>query len=521
MNTLRRKKIIIISITSAILLVALVLGGVYAYTATDLFKSNQTLFFKYAGQAIDNLKYVENKQLAEIGNLMEESPYKVTGELSTTSNGNPVKVAGIEAKIDSTEETTYAKMDLFANNQNLFALEYANSNNIYALKSEEIANAFIGFENENLKVLAQKLGISDVSNVPDSIDFKTTNKEMTDFTDEELKHIYETYLPVLQKSIPEDKFKKDGDVTISKEGTSYKATGYRVNLTQKELRDITVAFLETLKEDSITLNMITTRAKALEMGDDYTEINKITKNIENAITKLNNSNVTDEAVISITIYVDNGQVLETEIILSNRYKLIVYGTSSEASSKRYISYEDLNRDNSKTEITETETRQKEKSTYDIILKIGKNDVSINMTNTGSASSKELATTIELEITAGQNTMGVQYEQEMIFDDELEIMKLDRTNCAVLNDYTTEQLQALVQQLAERIQTVVNEKAQTLSNTFNNTRETSNNGIFETEDILRKSTQGRENYEAAARFENEQLANLEAWTQQLENRTSEI
>ena len=49
-----KKKIIIIT-TIIILVVILAVGGVFAYITTDLFKSNQTLFFKYLGQALEDI----------------------------------------------------------------------------------------------------------------------------------------------------------------------------------------------------------------------------------------------------------------------------------------------------------------------------------------------------------------------------------------------------------------------------------------------------------------------------------
>ena len=71
-----RKKIIIIMVI-ILLIVLLAIGGVFAYITTDLFKSNQTLFFKYMGQTLESIKYVENTQLSEIENLKEKNLKKV------------------------------------------------------------------------------------------------------------------------------------------------------------------------------------------------------------------------------------------------------------------------------------------------------------------------------------------------------------------------------------------------------------------------------------------------------------
>ena len=65
----------------------------------------------------------------------------------------------INASIDEENAKTYGKVNVVYNNNDIFNVEYANKDKIYALRSNEIVTAFIGIENSNLKVLAQKLGI--------------------------------------------------------------------------------------------------------------------------------------------------------------------------------------------------------------------------------------------------------------------------------------------------------------------------------------------------------------------------
>ena len=57
---------------------------------------------------------------------------------------------------------------------------------------------------------------------------------------------------------------------------------------------------------------------------------------------------------------------------------------------------------------------------------------------------------------------------MNFEEEInDIIELSRSNCGVLNDYTTEQLQVLIQSIFQRIQTILTQKKQVINWVENN------------------------------------------------------
>ena len=65
------------------------------------------------------------------------------------------------------------------------------------------------------------------------------------------------------------------------------------------------------------------------------------------------------------------------------------------------------------------------------------------------------------------TATLNYSQTMEFVPSLEnVEELDNTNCAILNDYPTEQLQVLVKSLVQRVQELINQKAQAVGITLN-------------------------------------------------------
>lgn len=472
-----RKKLIIILVIIFLILI-LAIGGVFAYITTDLFKSNQSLFFKYIGQTLENVKYEENTQLSEIENLRKQKPYTVVGNLkfeageaNTDINSNILSRMNlnIESKVNKPEQKAYTKANLLYNNQNLFTLEYANSNNIYALKSDEIVTAFLGIENDNLKVLAQKLGIYDTSGIPNSIKQININ-EILSITEDEKNHIIETYLPVLTQNIKQENFTKEKNMTVTKEGLTYNATGYRLSLNSEELKQVQIALLQTLEEDSITLNLITTKAKLLGLDENYTQINNLTNEIEKQIKTINNGNTALENGINIVTYVDKQEVILTEIIFRNEVKYTIYGQTNQNTSERYLLLESLSNSAlsstlkcSKIEITLNETKGNIDSTYNILINIDDTtNIDIYLNNNGAASENNLKTMCDVNIMQGDLTWTINYEQEMNFKEVVnDIIELSRNNCGVLNDYTTEQLQVLIQSIKQRIETILKEKKQVI------------------------------------------------------------
>lgn len=466
-----KKKGIIIAIVIIILLIVIAVGGVMLYLFTDLFKSNQTLFLKYIDQTIQGMKYETNDQTKDIIEAQKENPYQIKGTLNFDYDGSENKQAEIlkqikvelETNANGQEEKTYTKASVLYQNQNLFNLEYANSNNIYALKSDEIVTAFIGVRNENLKVLAQKLGMQDNSNIPDSIT-PIDYEDLLNISEEEKQHISDTYLPVIVNNIEKSKYSKQSNIPITKEGVEYNTTAYRLDLTSEDIANISVKLLETLKQDSITLNFIATKAKILNLPEEYTQVNNLTKQIDEQIKKIEDSEKSPENGVSIVVYEEKGKTVLTEIIIKNNVKFTLYASNTNQKNSIYVMAENLSTSNDyntvEMQVTQTKTA-KQTNTEILVNKDNDKGLEIYLTNEGLSSDEKVTTTCEINYNDGNDKYIANYEQEINFNEENEIISLDNTNCAILNDYPTDQLSMLIVLIAQQTQNVMNQKMQQL------------------------------------------------------------
>lgn len=476
-----RKKGIIITIIVIILLLVLAIGGILLYLYTDLFKSNETLFLKYISQTTQSMKYETNEQLEDVLKNQEQNPYEVKGTLNFNYEGEQNTNAEIlkqlqlivNSNVNKPEEKSYSKATLVYQDQNLFNIEYANSNNIYALKSDEIVTAFVGIRNENLKVLAQKLGISDTTKIPDSIEF-VDYEELLEISEEEKKHISDTYLPVIIESIPKEKYTKQSNIPITKEGVEYNTNSYRLDLSSEEISNVLVKVLQTLQQDSITLNLITTKAKLLNLSEEYTQINKLTQVIQEKIDDINDSRKLPEEGLSIIVYEEKGKTILTEFIIKNNAKITIYANNENEKNNIYAMLENLSSDEDfkMVEMQITNTKTTAQSNTEILINKDNNiGIELYITNTGLASDGNVSSNCEIVYNQDNNKYVVNYEQELNFvENENNIVNLDNTNCAILNDYPTDQLSMLIQLITAQTTNVLYQKIQQMGIIFANNQE---------------------------------------------------
>lgn len=452
-----RKKGIIIGIVVAIVVILLAAISVFVVLKTDLFKSNKTLFWKYAGVQLESFEQTPNIQLEEIEKLKMQSPYVIQGELQIgeeqTDTSENIKLI-INSENDKPNEYAHVNSKIEYANEEIFDLDYVKNDNIYALKSNEIVTAYLGVKNENLKELFKKLGVLDVSNIPNEI-ILNDYSEILKLSEKDIEHIKETYTSVITNSLTNEDYSKQTGAILEKDGISYETTSYRLDLSKDKIVNIIQNLLTTLKSDSITLNLIVEKIKLLGTTDDELTIEDLTQAIDEAIEQLTQKEFED---ISFVVYSYKGETIGAEIIVRNTGKATIY-TQENSKKIIYEGYEE------EEKITIELTNNITTTQSNIQLKINKNDetqINIDLINTGSANQKSLNTTCEISVGNEENEIKATYNQTIEFLDELEeTITLDETNSVVLNDYNAQDLQALMEAITARTAEVIGKKFEEL------------------------------------------------------------
>lgn len=297
---MKNKKLLIIPI---ILIILLVLGaGVSAiiYFQTDLFKSPKQLFFKYLGESIDfDKEFDYDKFLAEYKEKTEKS-YTSNGEITASLNYDEsennlsshnnssnstalnstnynktissnvskqaeevltsIKDSLNKTKIQYSEEAIPTKQKYHMNIKPIYNdneitnLELLSSGDNYGVKCSDLYDKYVYIENNNLKTLVSKFGINS-STMPDKIT-KTDLYELLYVAPETRKQISEKYTKLLDEKLTKDMFTKQKNVSTSVNGENVEATSYTLTLNGEQTYNILISFLQTLKEDDLSLDLI-------------------------------------------------------------------------------------------------------------------------------------------------------------------------------------------------------------------------------------------------------------------------
>lgn len=313
-----KKKGLLIAII--IILVLLVLAGgtfAYLYFGTDLLKTDKQLFAKYLMQLGDEEKGLFPKALDDFLVKKETTTYQNNGELSSnysltdtndTSMNEVINIMNnskiqFQGSVDNANSKREENITLSYPDSVSLPFKYKSEGDIYAIQADILSPSYIGVENNNLKEFAQKLGTTDVSQIPDKIEANPI--ESFSFTEEELKHISENYIMPIYNNLADEKF----TTTENADGTKT----HILTLTYTEALNIYIQTLETLKNDTMMLNKIISIIAEIS-GENNLTVEELSQAIQDFIDDLPKTN---EKSIIININQKDGITNNISVVVAN------------------------------------------------------------------------------------------------------------------------------------------------------------------------------------------------------------
>ena len=235
-----------IALTLLIVVILLGIGGVYAYFATNAFKTDKELFFSY--MTSDWLSDLKDENLKEYIKKQENNAYTNKGSiaLEVQDDGSisdetlqMIKNSKItfEGKTDNSKKIAEQTLTMELAQGINIPVKVRRDGETLGIQSNLLNTKFIAVRNENLKNLLERLG-ADAEDVPDKIDF-----EESTFTESEIKELKEKYFSI-DENLDEELFskEKENDQTIIK-----------LSMTEEKAKDVLIKIFHTIRDDETLL----------------------------------------------------------------------------------------------------------------------------------------------------------------------------------------------------------------------------------------------------------------------------
>lgn len=514
MEKSKNSKKVIVAVIVIIVIILIIAIGAFLYFTTDLLKGNQELFFKYFSKNGETIgKFIENEQ-KEIEDRIKQGKYTTDTLVTFNLESNNTQIASgtlpasnfsieYNAKTDNTNNNKSSQTKIKYLSDDLFTLKYIKNKDLYALKSDEVVNKYLAFDNNNLKEFAKKMGITDTNAIPNKIkpiDFK----ELLTISEENKKALIAKCLQIINEEIPKEKYKNQKNATINIEDKAIIANAYSLEITPQECRNIIVKVLEAIKIDENMLSVIVEKLKIIDNETTVTT-QDVQNYLQNVIDSINSEQEIEGETLKLTVYENNKELIRTEIEYadnkisidyeknnnSERAIISVMTNKNTAFNDDIIMNNDYNLTNGNSIVPKldegsnligsTITKTSEMpglSDYINVLKIelakkveDSNNTKIMVLTFGNAGNA-VKVSMQNKKTLGQNIQNNSIINININDytyitakidtkieqaDDIEIEELTKENSAVLNNYSKEYLVNLFNSIGKRLQTIFTKK----------------------------------------------------------------
>lgn len=427
----KKSKIIIILIIIVILVIILASLRI-AYFATDLFKSNKTLFAKYAGQIADeNQGFIENA-LQQYNEKKQSNTYsdKGTFSVNASANSSTTNLDNVNkfnvtytGQVDTTNSKSEQNVSINYSDSVKFPVNYKKIGNKIGLQTDYVGSKYIGIESDKMEKLSldtNTINSSEAEQTSSNVDINEIKDGTTElknilqnpFSQEDIVNIKNNIISIMD-GISDSKFSNINDSN---------GKGYKLVLSGDDLKNFVIQLLQRLSQDTETLDKIN------EYLQNQGNSNKLTATqIEKEITNITNNSDFDNETLELTVYKKNGKT-----------------------NKFIIKIEDL-------EIDVEKNNSNNNIEYNVVVDANYNNekmkISLKTVYQGLETMQQVNENYELSIENSQNTYIYHLTNVVDFTQTKEIEDFTSDNSLILTDYDKDVVSNFLVQVGQRIQEV--------------------------------------------------------------------
>lgn len=330
---MKNKKSLIVYIIVGVVILASIIVAIL-YFATDIFKSNQQLFYKYLGQVeIIDMNFINKCNTANNNSYQKSSSSNMKIKMLNSKVNQETQISDIQEVFTMDSKglkntllnQSYRDFVFSNNNQTFLTIKSLKDNNTYGVIADNILGKYLAVDNTNLKELFSKLKITNTDLIPDSMSINY--KELFSIDNEMAEQLEEKYLNLIYENVNKENYYK-----IKNED---KTEIVGVSISEQELVNIEKLILDTAKNDNDLLDLIVSKLNSLNYNNVNAE--NVQSEIQKYIDEINNNTysseknylnifltIKEEKILSIDFEIkykeDNN--IDAENIATNEYKKI-------------------------------------------------------------------------------------------------------------------------------------------------------------------------------------------------------
>lgn len=405
----------------------------------------------------------------EYNEVLKDKKYETTTNISFEGNiaeneelNTHLKNLEINATGNVNNQTKQAMGNVVVNylKNQMFKLDYIRDDQSFGIKSDEVVNMYLGIKNNDLDLLAEKLGLSIDLKQIELINYKDflLDSETIELLKKDVKN-------ALLEQISTDKFSKQSKRTTEVCGNQVTVDSYTLMLNDEETYKILVKVLEKISEDETLIeNLAPINSVLSKMGMESNIFLK--ESIQSYIQGIESKTFSQNQMIMATIYVLNGKMVKLDVSITQDGKNSQYILEALESSNT-MNLVINNQENENVNTTEISISKSEKQVYTVNIKNTENNKeNINIViqtqeKEGSLESGSVTNIVSVQFIYGDINLQIKLVNKINVLESIEIENLNSENCAFVNDMDKERIQYLYSAIIERIVGLYNEKMEVI------------------------------------------------------------
>jgi hypothetical protein len=446
------KKIQVLIITLVIILLLGCATFATLYFATDIFKSDKEMFYKYISQITveDTLVADEYSKYQE---RLENEDNTNKGNISISVKGNNEELIDeefdFETKSKPGENFASAKIDMKQNDEKKLTIDYLRNEDLYGLRFEDLIKQYIVLENNNLKEFAQKLGIENTDNIPNKIEIQN-EVVISEEEQKEVEQIFTKYINIAIEQIPNENYSKLKSENITFNDEQINADGYQLTISSDLLNEILINLLNSIKEDEDVYNLLS------KLSETELELENYKETIQTAIDTISEED--SELNITLKVYKQGKKTIKLVGIIEQEEESAKMEFSVEKLEDKYNFLLFITSDDEKTNMSfnlskNINVQEKEEILCSIVMNQDNEEVTnitIKISREGKLDSQNIKSNFSIDINYLDANINIVYDNTNSFEETVEKEEFKEDDYAIINQFEKDQIGNLFTNLIDMI-----------------------------------------------------------------------